>query len=71
MPRAKQQINWEAAKAYDAKHPIFEVLVKAFEADGGGSGHDLGLTGALAIVRAWEKIRTPESVKDLEMLGES
>ena len=62
------EINFDRALAYDAKHDIASKLTDAFESRGGGCGHDLGITGTFAIIEAWEKIRTEEKVRDLEML---
>jgi hypothetical protein len=57
-------IDWDKAQAYDNKHAVSGILYDAFE-DGGGCGHDLGLTGVLSIIREWENIRTAEMVEDL------
>lgn len=52
------QLDWNDCAAVDARFPILaNALIEAFELDG-GCGHDLGLSGALAIVREWERIRT-------------
>jgi hypothetical protein len=61
-------MDYDTALAYDKKHDVFEPLCDAFERSG-GCGHDLGITGALAIVKAWEKIRDAEKVKDLGYKG--
>ncbi len=63
------EMNWDDAEAYDEKHRVVRALIEAFEDRGGGCGHDLGLTGALAVVEAWERIRTPEKVADLSKIG--
>jgi hypothetical protein len=55
-------MTWRDAHAVDQQFNIFEPICDAFEADG-GCGHDLGLTGAYAIIRAWERLRTAEAAK--------
>jgi hypothetical protein len=63
------EISWDKAKKFDAKHGnVFAELNAAFEDRGGCCGHDAGLTGLLAIVEAWEKIRTDGLVRDLRIL---
>ena len=59
--------KYDVANAFDDRHKIFNALCDAFEASG-GSGHDLGVVGAVAIIQAWEKIRTESAVKDLASL---
>ena len=57
-------INWDNAMAFDLKHNVAQPIFDGFEAEG-LTAHDLGLIDALAVVKAWEKIRTPEMVADL------
>ena len=63
-----KEINFKNALAYEKKHDVAGRLYDAFEYGGGGCAHDLGLTGALAIVREWEKIRSVELVEELMKL---
>ena len=59
--------NFDIAQAFDKKHNVFSRLNDAFERSG-GCGHDLGVVGALAVIQAWEKIRTEDAVRDLRPL---
>lgn len=57
-----EKIDWDAAQAFDKKYNIIGKVYEAFEADG-ATAHDLGLTGAIAVIRAWERIRTDEMAR--------
>lgn len=58
----------DAADIYDDAHPdVVSALIHAFEATG-GCAHDVG-TGVLAVVVAWERIRTRKTLKGLPALA--
>lgn len=55
----------EIVRQFDDHFAVYSPLASAFEQPGEGCGHDLPLTGVVAIIAEWERIKTPEMVAAL------